>query len=301
MRHLTVLITLFSLAQPVAAHVKLVPGFRPSVAVESTPSGPWTVAEDLVGDPGPLTLNPAGDLVGDGAPGWAVSGSTALVAWVSSSADSVRMATSSWTGWNAILDLPISVDAYGTPHVAGTGSHFFVAWRSTPSSPQVFLVAVSRNGRTGGVFDLGPGRLIGLAAVDGNAHVIIQEPDGGLVTHGLFPIDDLIPDLERLSTVMLEPGPVGMPTPGGLGRRGLTSPPLGSASPGRGRSADLRPRVHRDDSWAVATWWPSPWLVKAVAFEADGPILPATRVPSVVPYVFESELSAVERALESSD
>ncbi|MEM7244615.1 MAG: hypothetical protein AAF533_04690 [Acidobacteriota bacterium] len=289
------------LSTQVLAGVRLEPGFRPSVSVKYTPTGPWTVedSEALADTTSPLWLNPNGDLVGDGPPSWDVLDSTALIAWISPTTDSIRMATSSWAGWSAVPTLPIEVEAIGTPVVVGASPHFFVAWRSAPSAPRVSLIGVLPDGRTSNVLDVGPGLLLGLAPLGETAHLLLQVPGSELVTHAILPIDHAPFEWDRSAPIVLEAatGAPSNPTlPGRLGRRGLTPPPV-AFLPER-RSTDFRAHLHSGTAeagpWVVATWWPSPWKVKAMPFDVDGPLLSElVELPSVTPYSQETEDAAV--------
>ncbi|MEM7249309.1 MAG: hypothetical protein AAF533_28610 [Acidobacteriota bacterium] len=311
------------------AEARLVPGWIPSFSVEVTPAGPWTV----VGDANPLTLNPNGDRIGDGTPGWAMLDSTVLVAWVSPSSNSIRLAASSWTSWTTLPSVP-ATDAFGTPKVAGAGPHYFTAWMTEPSSPRISVVAVLADGDRSNVLGLGPGFLVGLAALDGAVHLLVQELDGGLVTHATLPINDIGAPIERAGSIVLESSEVRSPLPSlpfdhvsaPIERSAPTVliPPFGwpsdqralsstdrssgrgnpdagarSALPGRGGRVDLRPRLHsgmaEGEPWAVATWWPNRWTVKAVAFTGEGPDLESmVELPSPIPYSLELEALAVE-------
>lgn len=233
------------------AEVRLRAGARGALQVVASTHGPWSP----VGRVDALTLNPAGDLQGDGMPMSAPLGDAVLVAWLSPREVGVRMALGR-EAWRELPTLGVAAAA-STPIVRPAADGWVIAWTE---GQQVRAMVVRRDGVPSGVADIDDGSLLALTVGGGVAHLLIRASDGSaFVTSRWIPEPD--------------PTPVIFATIGTWQLRDLARVPP-SADP-----TAPWPALHDlGDGRSALTWWLTPTSLAVVALGEDGPDGEATIV-----------------------
>lgn len=254
--------TLFVLALTVAsaawAEVRVVndskSGSQPALEVVATPRGPWTP----VSAPGPSTLNPTGDLRGDGHPAHARSSSRLLAAWLSPAGSELRLAVSNGESWLAQRAVTAE-GAVGTPLVRAIGEGWLVAWHDGQRN---WLVPASADGRAGEPIDVGDGRPVELLVVHDAAHVVLLDASGRLSAKTvLFSILPEIPE-DILARAPVDLGDAVFASTRESVRLG---------------GADMLPvvlceTVRLSEDRVGLLWWTTERRLSAAAFDADGSV-----------------------------
>ena len=229
---------------------------------------------------GPITertLNPSGDVIGDGAPAHAWHGERVLVAWTSPATSSLRLARSNGAGWESLPPIA-SPGAFGTPRVVVHEQGWLVAWQRDPDSPSTWLAGVPLEG-TGWSGRVNDGFLAGLVGADLSFHLVTLSLDGRLestsvVVHYLTPAYPLpisryggVAGLDELPTaafiIPVYPLPIGR-VPSGMRSHSLVPPfplPIGRLP----ATPDIRTHsgVRADGStFHLVTWWKTPTLLR---------------------------------------
>lgn len=241
--------------QPAVSEVRLEPrGNRGAafVRINDTGHGPWTP----VGRVDARTLNPDGDLLGDGRPAVALApdGAEVLVAWPSPARGGLRYALGS-VEWNSEREVHgIEGDraeavAVGTGYVVLGGEAELRVAVVRPGLDDVLIPAE---------LSQASGALLAAAVVGDTLHVIVKTQSGSLDAHAFHVIIDDNPIIFRK---------IGVVT-------------LGSAS---GTVTVVEARLPRDQQASLLTWWPSPGTLSVArlpessvvfdirTFEAEGP------------------------------
>ncbi len=117
------------------------------------------------------TVNPLGDLVGDGYPAAAVSGDgDLLAAWHRAQDDSLVILRAHAGGARVFTRLA-SGSLIGRPSVTPVGDNWLVTWSSIDGGPRV-LASLETSGQDGAPLEILPGRLVAVVAVGEAVHVL---------------------------------------------------------------------------------------------------------------------------------
>jgi hypothetical protein len=275
-------IALFVLAGSAAAEVRVQRrSDGATLQVVPTRRGPWTPA----GAVDVLTLNPGGDLLGDGYPAHEAHGGEILAAWnrpASSQLALARWQGFGWSQWAVELEGGIA-----TPVVVSLGGAWLVAWNETGvAGPSVRTATVTGAGPVLPVATLAGGHLAAAWAEDDTALLLTLEPASGddsgeVVVYILLPPHQPI-DVSRVQLGLIRPPLEPIDVLRGRRSDGVTSADL--------RVHDLRPQ--REAS--VVTWWATPRELQWVVVDETGPQLPTSAVttridhaPSAVPHALQ--------------
>lgn len=139
--------------------------------------GPWSP----VGDVDAFTLNPLGDLRGDGSPSF-VEGPTALRAgWVNAGRDELLLASGDRNGWRSIERLPAE-SPLGSPTLLVGSEASLALWQSRDAEGQLWLNAsyfdVADDADQGVSVTVAHGRLLAAWSGARDQLVLVAEPDG---------------------------------------------------------------------------------------------------------------------------
>ncbi|MEM7245820.1 MAG: hypothetical protein AAF533_10785 [Acidobacteriota bacterium] len=267
--------------------------------------------------PGTNTLNPDGDLVGDGYPTHDQALGRQLVAWLRPATSTLETAVGTST-WQRLPSLP-TTDAFGLPRVEGYGANWLISWNEDPLDPRVRTAGVLAGGQRTATVELARGFLAGTVVQGDTLHVIAVEPlasrtRGTLALHTIelgvmAPITPIAiersirVDLDTNVMVPIIPLPISgdrsvSPTPGRgreLGSRRATIPSLGKLVSGI--------RTHegvRDDgsSFAVLCWWKSPTTLAYLELVPSGAIFPVQELAGSTPYDAELVAAGIDDVSE---
>jgi hypothetical protein len=215
-------------------------------------------------------LNPAGDRLGDGVPGWRASGEELHAAWIRPTSCQVIVAWSGGRGWDAqwALDAP---GALGTPRVAQwSPQHVVLVWQAHVEDGTTTELAFLQHqgGRLRGAQRVSlAATLLDVAQGDDALHVVALE--GGLATDFIFYVP--IPPINPIdwTVVRLDPA-LDVPLD--------TLPGIAAHVAGM----DLRVSELRGASGkqVVLTWWSGPRELSFVELADDGPVLPVETLSS---------------------
>ncbi len=179
---LGLLVTLLLGASAVSAEVRLRAGTQClELAVEPVAQGIWTPS----GEPDIYTVNPQGDLLGDGFPAHRSTSGRLVAAWQrpARSAVVVLRATSPASSTSVEVE---SADVVGIPIITDLDSRSLVAWQSGAAAPVVMAVLASGGGVSSPISIL-PGRLLGVYRIDDAVHIVAFDAARRAVNIGTIP------------------------------------------------------------------------------------------------------------------
>lgn len=256
----------------VRAEVRLLPSDAARVAVRSTPAGPWTA----LGVPTPADLNVAGDVLGDGHPGIATRGSTAVAAWIRPADGTVRVAFGLDGNWRHAPPLEDAA-AVGTPRVLLLDDAVIVAWRREPGLSDATRVALVPNGG-GPVLELADERqLIDAAAVGRSLHLILFDAPTASIEDRMVVLSPIIdPPIDINDHTDVQLGVLGwVPSSDAVLSSVDPATTTGPEPAGSTALLESNPRVHDvqrgGERIAVLSWWSGVRELSYVELSEDGP------------------------------
>ena len=283
-------------AWPAAGEVRLNhrgPASRPTVDVVSTPSGPWTP----VGAVSSSTLNPAGDILGDGFPGVAFSGAHVIVAWRRPTEDTLLVALADGGGWASVHQTAAS-QAVGTPHPIALDTGWIILWQqASDSGDGVLATTFGTGGQPGDTTMLASGRLAAATSLADSTYVVVEKPDAGAIqlVGIVYSVTPDYPIPIPISRTLYDLGDF---VSGPLRGHSVTPDYPLRISGGRHRSlvgAGHQPAPSHADWFAdvritdgensfgkfgLVTWWRQPGELAYVELREDGPVLPVDTLES---------------------
>ena len=194
------------------AEVRLVRGPQgPELAVRPTPQGVWTP----LGSPDAATLNPGGDLLGDGYPGQSTARGKLLAAWQRPTSAGLILLSASATSSFTAVELATDPGA-GTPVVTAAGDAWLVAWQAGLTDPEVMAV-LATDGEIGDPSPIVPGELVGAYWVGDTLHLATVQRAAKTLTIATFlslhePNPIPVPTMLTLVSLSWVPNPIPIPT-----------------------------------------------------------------------------------------
>ena len=287
LRRLLLVLAAFALPAHAEVELRATASLRPDVAVTPTQSGPWSP----VGLVSSRTLNPSGDLTGDGYPGIARSESSVLVAWNRRAEQRTLLALGGPAGWLSEESVA-SAGAVGTPVPLIVGNAWVVVWqRDSATGPEILATPVSAEGKPGNSLELAAGRVVGAVALDAVVQVVFVSPDGSRlgsvrvpflilpdipypISGGrtLYDFGDFVSGPIRGHSVIPDyPIPIPLGHHRSLVGAGHQAPPAQDAW-----FADVRITDGENSfgKFGLVTWWRQPGELAYVELREDGPVLP---------------------------
>lgn len=215
----------------------------PEVSVTISGRGIWTPR----GAVDASTLNPSGDLLGDGTPACASTTREVAVAWVAGGGQGIRIATGD-REWRPIRTIATRHGA-GRPSVMRVSDSWFVAWAEIESQTTT-IARIDPHGRvTQGHLS---GVLIGAFQAPGSASLLVST-GGGI-------------DIVGITVPIPEPEPTPFLVVGQW--------TLMANVPDEAAALDLGFDVIADDDVTALTWWPDDRTLAYVELTDDGPAFP---------------------------
>lgn len=227
---------------------------QPAVKLTAAGRGIWSP----VGAIDALTLNPEGDLRGDGAPQSVTVGARVLAAWKSGDATAVRLAMGHGGRWR---ELPsVGIDGFGGgPMVVGMDAGWALAW-SDGTTHRTHLVAVGVEGQTSGEI-LIDGDLLGLVSEGSVIHLLVS---------GIAPAE--------LTTFIHIPDPLPEPFLR-VGRwTVLGNSGLGPTAAPQLHALDANIEFTSSPDTTILSWWSSDRELSYVELTPDGPVFPVETI-----------------------
>ena len=245
-----------------------------TVEISSTPRGPWTPTGSVTDD----ILNPSGDLLGDGMPGWDTRGSRVLSAWIRPGSSALHRSLGTSPGWDGLPATP-SPGAQGQPVVDVLDGGWGITWQSVNlSASSVLITGTTPEGVGVAPLLVSGGVLVGTTPAGNLIHVITMDNGTGqlwctTVSFSFIPTQPIPIQLSIIGRVR-------------LGRGGALpnfDPPVPNAGNGNGWGrrdepfADPRVQdvLKADGSFVgLVTWWGADGELHGVEIGANGPTLP---------------------------
>jgi hypothetical protein len=163
------------LAASAPAEVRVMPEGSCGATLELQPAGQRIWAP--LGASRGLTLNPAGDITGDGWPGFDASGGALVAAWTRRTPGALEVALVSHDDARVLRASVESAAPVGTPVVREHGGGFLVAWGTLEGSPAVWSVPVGTTGVVGEPLAVAEGLLVDVAVAGDSLHVVAVDPE----------------------------------------------------------------------------------------------------------------------------